>query len=186
MMKNKKILVVMGVALAALLLYAGPALAKGKFMGKFTATRCALFFMFDVDTKTLIGFDGSEITRYVSTNQYSEWTVMSENRLVAGLFIDLNTDGNLGASSTGLGPGIYKGQFCLVPEAASGVWEGNKTLVFKSDGTKVFTGEGVGKGGELEGLIIKIYYESDRLGGVPRCMDEDSESFNGIILRKWK
>jgi hypothetical protein len=184
MMKNKKILAVIVVALAALLLSAGPVLAKGKLMGKFNATRCALFFMWDYEEKTVPGFDGSDMTRWVSTNQYSEWTVMSENRLVAGLFIDWKTDGNL-AVFPSVGPGIFKGQFYLVPEAASGVWEGDWVIVYTSGGSIVFTGEGVGRGGELEGLKIKIYYEADRTQ-VARCIDEDSESFDGVILRKKK
>jgi hypothetical protein len=183
MMKNKKIFVVFVVAMAALLLSAGPVLAKGKLMGKFNATRCSFFFMWDYEVKTVPGPDGSEITRYVSTNQYSEWTVMSENRLVAGLFIDWKTDGNLEVSPTGFGPGVYKGQFYLVPEAASGVWEGDWVLVFRSDSTKVFTGEGVGRGGELEGLTIKLFNEV-LPGGPTQCIDEGSEPFDGKILKR--
>jgi hypothetical protein len=184
MMNRRITLALIAIGLVALLVSGGPVLAGGGNTGQFTGTRCATFFMWDAELRDIDDFAANPTTvtkRYLSTGQYSEWTVMSENRLVAGLFIDWNTEGNLQVVPT-LGPGIYKGQFYLIPEAASGIWEGNSILVFKSDGNKVFTGEGVGRGGELEGLIIRIYFEPEP-GGTPRCIDGNSNQFNGEILR---
>lgn len=176
---NRRItLAIIAMGLAVLLFTAGPVLAKGKLMEQFSATRCITDYA--MERYGYSSLFGVERNRY--TYQYSEWNVMSENRLVQGFFIDWNTEGD---KTSGNGPGIYKGQFYLVPEAASGIWEGNKILVFKPDGNKVFTGEGVGRGGELEGLIIKIYYEAEP-GGAPACAAGGFESFNGKILRSWK
>jgi hypothetical protein len=176
-MKNKKIFAVMVVVMAALLISVGPVLAKGKFNGKFTATRCLTDYTNEQYSYT--SYFSIDRKRY--TYQYSEWNVTSDNRLVQGFFIDWNTEGDLKDESPY--SGVYKGQFYLVPEAARGVWVGEWILVFKQDGNKVFTGEGVGKGGELEGLTIKIYYEAEP-GTAPVCAAGEFEDFSGKILRR--
>jgi hypothetical protein len=182
MMKRRSTFALIAIGLVVLLIWAGPVLAKGgKNTGEFSGTRCVNFTMVETEEIPVDDYAGNTITRLVATGQYSEWTVMSENMLVAGLFIGWNGEGNLGKRNP-YGPGAYKGSFFLIPEAANGLWEGNWIIVFKADGNKVFTGEGVGRGGQLEGLIIKIYYETGP-GGTPKCINDLSESFNGYILR---
>ena len=150
-------------------------LAGGRLKGNFNATRC----MVDYQTERYNYTSWFAVDRYRYTYQYSEWTVKSDNRLVDGFFIDWNTQGDL---KDGGGGGVYEGQFWLVPEAASGVWVGEWSMVFKPDGNKVFTGEGVGRGGELEGLGITIYYEAEP-GTAPLCATESYEDFSGKIVR---
>jgi hypothetical protein len=165
------------IGLVALLVSGGPVLAGGGNTGQFTGTRCITDYA--GEQYEYVSYFSIDRKRY--TYQYSEWNVTSENRLVNGFFVDWNTEGDQAVGQP-LGSGIFKGQFYLVPEAASGIWEGNWIMVFKSNGNKVFTGEGVGKGGELEGLIIRIYYEAEP-GLAPACIAGGYEQFNGEILR---
>lgn len=169
-------LIVVGLVLATISV--NPVLAGGRLKGKFNATRCITEYQAELYSYT--SFWGVDRNRF--TYQYSEWTVMSDNRLVDGFLVDWNTQGDL---KVGGGGGVYEGQFWLVPEAVSGVWVGEWSMVFKPDGFKVWTGEGVGKGGELEGLAIRIYYEAAP-GLAPRCENSLSEDFSGKIFRSWR
>jgi hypothetical protein len=179
-MMNRRIrLALIAMGLVTLLVSAGPVLARGGNTGQFSATRCITDMYYERSAYTSL-FD---VVRNRVTYQYSEWNVTSENGLVNGFFVDWNTEGDKASSGSEIpGGGVYKGRFWLVPEAASGIWEGNWILVYKSDGNKVFSGEGVGRGGELEGLIIRIYYEAEP-GPAPRCSAGGFENFNGEILR---
>jgi hypothetical protein len=145
-MMNRRItfaLIAMG--LVVLLFSTGPVLAKGVHKGQFTAKRCLTDYTNEQYSYT--SYFSIDRKRY--KYQYSEWNVTSDNRLVQGFFIDWNTEGDLKDESPY--SGVYKGQFYLVPEAASGVWVGEWIMVFKQDGNKVFTGEGVAKVGNLKG-----------------------------------
>lgn len=156
--------------------------AGGGRVGNFIATRCITDYAMErTSYDSLFG-----VSRNKYLYQYSEWNIMSDNRLVNGFFIDWNTKGDKASSGSETpGGGVYKGQFYLIPDAATGVWIGEWVLVFKRDGNKVFTAEGKGNGGELEGLKIKIYYEAEP-GSAPRCAAGGTEDFNGKILRAWR
>lgn len=178
-MMNKRVtLVIIALGLVLLFFSVDSVLAGGGLRGKFSATRCLSEYANERNAyDSLFG-----AARYRYTYQYAEWNVMSENRLVNGFFVDWNTEGDL---KDGGGGGVFKGQFWLVPESASGVWVGKWSMVFKPDGFKVWTGEGIGKGGELEGLAIKIYYKAEPGGGA-LCAAEASEDFSGKIYRSWR
>ena len=174
-MDRRITLALIAIVLVVLFSSVGSVLARGVNTGQFTATRCVADFAVEqYDYQSYFSIDRK---RY--TYQYSEWNVTSENKLVDGFFVDWNTEGDQAVGQP-LGSGIFKGQFYLVPEAASGIWKGEWIMVFKQNGNKVFTAEGVGSGGELEGLQIQIYYEAEP-GLAPACVAGRSEQFNEEI-----
>ena len=181
-MKKQSIIILIVVALVTLLLSAGPVLAKEKY--DFTGTRTR--------DSGILGDSKVVNCWLIRSEQLAYWTVTTNpgpvSHLVDGEWFNYNSKLNLEVlvcvpesppDPSDLGPadtgrGVIYGPFTLSPTGANGgIWEGEWKLLIREDDSVAMTATAEGIGGDLDGLILKVYVEQRGAVDAP---------FNGYIL----